>query len=55
MILTSWCDSDILDIISPQLYSTGIEGYPDFDETYNCKAAGCTWEKYVRKYIKYFL
>jgi hypothetical protein len=35
-----------IDFISPQLYDSGQEKTPDFAETDNCRAAGCTWDLY---------
>ncbi len=36
-----------VDIISPQLYSSGDERKPDFAETNSCIDAGCTWSVYA--------
>ena len=35
-----------IDILSPQLYSSGYETSPDFAETSSCVAYGCTWNLY---------
>lgn len=45
-LMKAWVMDENIDILSPQLYSSGTESVPDFDETYNCKAAGCTWDLY---------
>jgi len=42
----SWAADANLDIISPQLYSSGRESAPEFAETNSCKDAGCTWDLY---------
>jgi len=42
----AWVQDANIDVISPQLYSSGKETAPEFDETGNCKAAGCTWDLY---------
>jgi len=46
-LVKSWVKDSNIDFLSPQLYSSGMEGAPDFAETNNCKAAGCTWELYI--------
>jgi len=46
-LVKSWVKDSNIDFLSPQLYSSGSEGAPDFAETSNCKAAGCTWDLYV--------
>jgi len=38
-------DSNV-DIISPQLYTSGFEAAPDFSATGFCAAAGCGWNMY---------
>jgi len=45
-LVKSWVKDSNIDLLSPQLYSSGSEGAPDFAETNNCKEAGCTWELY---------
>merc|ERR1719277_2599122 len=45
-ILRAWCADPNIDIISPQLYSSGMEGAPELVPTNFCKEAGCTWEVY---------
>jgi len=35
-----------IDMLSPQLYSSGTETSPDYAETSACKSAGCTWDLY---------
>lgn len=42
-LVKSWVSDPNIDILSPQLYSSGEERRPDFAETDNCKSAGCTW------------
>lgn len=46
-LVKSWVKDTNIDFLSPQLYSSGNEGAPDFAETNNCKAEGCTWDLYV--------
>jgi len=46
-LVKSWVKDSNIDFLSPQLYSSGSEGAPDFAETNNCKAAGCTWDLYI--------
>jgi len=46
-LIKNWVKDDNIDFLSPQLYSSGTEGAPDFAETSNCKSAGCTWDLYV--------
>jgi len=46
-LVRSWCASGgDLDLISPQLYSSGHEQAPEFATTYTCTAAGCNWDLY---------
>mmetsp|Transcript_12623 Transcript_12623/g.25746 ORF Transcript_12623/g.25746 Transcript_12623/m.25746 type:complete len:114 (-) Transcript_12623:34-375(-) len=45
-LVKSWCNSENVDYLSPQLYSSGMEGSPELDETSSCINAGCTWELY---------
>merc|ERR550525_81214 len=45
-ITKAWIADANIDILSPQLYSSGQEGTPEFAETNSCKNAGCTWELY---------
>ena len=45
-MVKAWAADAYLDILSPQLYSSGSEGAPQFDPTNSCKDAGCTWELY---------
>jgi hypothetical protein len=46
-ILKAWCADSNLDVISPQLYSTGREGAPELVPTNSCKDAGCTFDIYT--------
>lgn len=46
-ILRAWCADPNIDIISPQLYSSGMEGAPELVPTNFCKDAGCTWDIYT--------
>jgi len=46
-LVKNWVKDSNIDFLSPQLYSSGLEGAPDFAETSNCKDAGCTWDLYV--------
>ena len=45
-LIKAWTADPNIDVLSPQLYSSGSETAPQFDETSNCKAAGCTWDLY---------
>ena len=45
-LVKSWVSDANINVLSPQLYSSGYETSPQFDETYNCKSAGCTWNLY---------
>jgi hypothetical protein len=40
----SWVKDPNVDVISPQLYSSGYETEPDFDET---STAGLSWTLYI--------
>jgi len=42
----AWCADSNVDVISPQLYSSGSESAPELAETNSCKDAGCTWDLY---------
>lgn len=44
--VNAWVADPNIDILSPQLYSSGQEGSPEFAETASCKAQGCTWDLY---------
>jgi len=46
-ILKAWCADGNLDVISPQLYSSGRESQPELVPTNSCKDAGCTWDLYA--------
>ena len=46
-LVTAWAADENIDILSPQLYSSGTETTPEFDETSFCAGAGCTWDLYV--------
>lgn len=43
-LVKSWVSDSNIDILSPQLYSSGQERSPELAETNSCKAAGCTWD-----------
>ena len=45
-VVKSWVTSDDIDFLSPQLYSSGMEGAPEFAETAGCAQAGCKWDLY---------
>ena len=45
-LVKSWAAHDQLDYLSPQLYSSGMEGAPCLLETYACQSTGCTWDLY---------
>ena len=51
--VTAWAADTNIDIISPQVYSSGTESSPDFAETNNCKAAGCLWTLYQNSKPKF--
>lgn len=46
-LVKAWAADPNIDILSPQLYSSGSEPAPEFDATNSCKEAGCTWQLYV--------
>jgi len=46
-LIKNWVQDSNIDFLSPQLYSSGMEGSPDFAETSNCKDYGCTWDLYI--------
>jgi hypothetical protein len=43
----AWVTDSNIDILSPQLYSSGSETAPEFAETNSCVANGCTWDLYL--------
>jgi len=45
-IVKAWVADDNIDVISPQLYTSGYERAPMFDETGLCVQQGCTWDLY---------
>ncbi|GMH80603.1 hypothetical protein TrST_g632 [Triparma strigata] len=45
-LVKSWCSDPNVDVISPQLYSSGMEATPETDETASCVDSGCTWDLY---------
>eukprot|EP00729_Bicosta_minor_P004956 gene4956-4683_t len=45
-LVKAWAVDPNVDVLSPQLYSSGQESSPEFDETSACKVAGCTWDLY---------
>lgn len=46
-VVKAWVADPNVDILSPQLYTSGSERSPMFDETNFCKDSGCTWGLYV--------
>jgi hypothetical protein len=46
-IVKAWCADSNLDVISPQLYSSGSESAPELVPTNSCKDAGCTFDLYT--------
>merc|ERR1711881_697121 len=44
--VTAFVKDANVDIISPQLYTSGNESQPDFAVTGNCASAGCGWNLY---------
>lgn len=46
-LVKSWCQNgQNVEVISPQLYSTGLETTPEFAPTFSCASAGCGWDLY---------
>ncbi len=45
-LVKAWVADLNLDIISPQLYSSGMESAPEFELTSSCASSGCTWNLY---------
>lgn len=45
-LVKAWVGDANVDILSPQLYSSGTETSPVLAETASCASAGCTWELY---------
>ena len=43
----SWAADENIDILSPQLYSSGQEASPELSPTNSCIDAGCTWQLYL--------
>lgn len=52
-LVKAWAADKNIDILSPQLYSSGQESAPEFAETNSCKDAGCTWELYKTTQAKF--
>jgi hypothetical protein len=53
-LVSSWVLDNNLDVISPQLYSSGLETAPELDATASCASIGCTWDLYrgaVNKFV----
>lgn len=46
-LVKAWVVDTNIDYISPQMYTTGGEGSPDFQPTMNCHWLGCRWELYT--------
>ena len=44
-LVKAWVGDANLDILSPQLYSSGMEGAPQFDTTASCSPS-CSWSLY---------
>ena len=44
--MTAWVQDKNIDILAPQLYTSGKEIKPEFTETSTCLTAGCTWKLY---------
>lgn len=49
----AWVRDGNIDMVSPQLYSSGMESSPDLRETFFCKDAGCSWMAYVESVPKF--
>lgn len=45
-LVKAWVVDSNIDILSPQLYSSGQESAPEFAETASCVTQGCTWDLY---------
>lgn len=45
-LVKSWVRDKNIEAVSPQLYSSGQEGAPDFAETSQCVNQGCVWGLY---------
>lgn len=45
-LVKAWASDGNIDILSPQLYSSGMEASPEFAETSSC-APDCSWKLYV--------
>ena len=45
-LVKAWVADSRIDILSPQLYSSGSEPAPEFAPTASCAAAGCGWDLY---------
>jgi hypothetical protein len=43
-MVKAWVDDENIDALSPQLYTSGTEATPVFDESTSCRAAGCKWD-----------
>eukprot|EP00750_Incisomonas_marina_P024953 INCI5243.2.p2 GENE.INCI5243.2~~INCI5243.2.p2 ORF type:complete len:203 (-),score=47.16 INCI5243.2:923-1531(-) len=43
-LMKSFVADENIDIFAPQLYSSGEETAPEFDETSQCVDEGCTWD-----------
>jgi len=46
-LVQSFVANTNVDIISPQLYTSGTESQPDFAVTGSCASAGCDWDMYL--------
>jgi len=46
-LVQSFVANTDVDIISPQLYTSGWENAPDFALTGSCASAGCNWDMYL--------
>jgi len=49
-MVEDWCkarnDSEKIDVISPQLYTSGTETEPEYGTTSSCTVSGCDWSMY---------
>jgi len=52
-LINAWVADTNVDMLSPQLYSSGTEPAPDYAETSACKSAGCTWDLYKNSKAKF--
>lgn len=52
-LVAAWAADENIDMLSPQLYSSGMESVADFAETNSCVQNGCTWDLYKNSKAKF--